>query len=231
MFTSAADVFRKRQAIGDLRAYVRAASDITWLRVAAGLPASSAEPAARAYHRITEGQGCRFRFPRDRDSHVAILLAAALPEDDFPAFLLSTAILLADLLQDSESPDNLFWNWEAFHQQYALADPPVRAALHCGFRAASQAGILSPDPPLPGAACLTLDRASVLEVLAAAGETRLARAVFAEVPAEEAGARWDDASSARLSAAQATGFRYLAERPEGMAPVSPAGAPVVPWSL
>ncbi|MBT8413913.1 MAG: hypothetical protein KJO30_06225 [Boseongicola sp.] len=225
MFMSSADVFRTRQAIGDLRSLIRRTPEETRLRMIAGFP-SSAGNGDDVLDRII-ADGVRFRHPEDFEVHTSVLLAAAMPDDDFPVFVLATALVLTDILQADDPPDTLFWNWNAFHAQYALADPPLRAALMNGFRVAELAGRIELDPPVKLADCLTVSRDGVLSELDGSGERALIAAILSEVDAKEAGVLWSRADT--VSGPAVTGFRYLCERPEGLVPGDPSSAALIPW--
>ena len=225
MFTSSADVFRTRQALGDLRMFVRRTPEDTQARLTAGFP-SSAGSGADILARIF-ADGVKFRHPHDFEVHTSVLLAAAMPDDDFPVFLFATALVLSDMLQADDPPDALFWNWNAFHAQYALADAPARAALMNGFKVAELAGRIELDPALEAAACLTRSRDAVLAALDGTGERALIAAILSEASAENAGRLW--ASAETVSGPALDGFRYLYERGEGLAPQSAASAALIPF--
>ncbi|NNL18695.1 MAG: hypothetical protein HKP37_08155 [Boseongicola sp.] len=225
MFTSSADVFRTRQALGDLRSMIRRTPEDTQARMVAGFPSSAGDGAA-VLARIF-GDGVRFRHPDDFEVHTSVLLAAALPDDDFPAFVFATAIILCDVLQADDPPDALFWNWNSFHEQYAVADAPVRAALMNGFKMAELGGRIELDPALEAAWCLTQSRDGVLAALDGSGERALTAAILSEANATEAGRLWSGAET--VSGPALAGFRYLYERPEGLAPQSAASAPLIPF--
>ncbi len=159
--------------------------------------------------------------------HTSVLLAAALPDDDFPVFLYATALALTDMLQADDPPDTLYWNWEAFHAQYALADGPVRAALMNGFRVAEMAGRVELEPALDASQCLTATREQVLSMLDGSGERALTAAILADVDAVAAGRLWSVVES--VSSPALAAFRYLYERRDGLAPPAPEGAPIIPW--
>jgi len=225
MFMSSADVFRTRQALGDLRSFIRHTPEETKVRLIAGFP-SSAGNGAHVLDRIV-ADGTKFRHPGDLEVHTSVLLAAALPDDDFPVFLFATALLLTDMLQADDPPDPLYWNWNTFHAQYTLADPPMRAALMNGFKVAELAGRVELEPSQDADQCLTMTRATVLSVLDGSGERSLTSAILAEVDATEAGRLWslvDTVSRPALGA-----FRYLYERPEGLAPPAPSSAALIPF--
>lgn len=225
MFTSSAAVFRTRQAIADLRSLIRRTPEETRSRLIAGFP-SSAGDCDGILDRIV-ADGVRFRHPDDFEVHTSVLLAAALPDDDFPVFVLATALVLTDILQADDPPDTLFWNWNAFHAQYALADAPVRAALMNGFRVAELAGRIELDPPLSPEDCLTVSRDAVLSELDGSGERALIAAILSDVDARQAGLLWSRADT--VSGSAVTAFRYLCEREEGLAPPDPSSAALIPW--
>jgi sugar/nucleoside kinase (ribokinase family) len=226
MFTSSADVFRTRQAIGDLRSLIRHTPEETRSRLIAGFP-TSVEDGDRMIERIV-ADGVRFRHPDDFEVHTSVLLAAALPDEDFPTFIFATALALSDMLQADDPPDTLFWNWNAFQAQYVLADPPLRAALMNGFRVAELAGRVELDPALKHVDCLRVSRDAVLSVLDGSGERALMAAILSEVDAREAGRLWSAVDT--VSGPAVTAFRYLCEREEGLAPPDATSAALIPWS-
>ena len=147
MFMSIAVGFRTLQSIHDLVALARRMPETTLLRLSAGTPASAmtADAAREAFLALVHRDGCRIPAGRTDSLHETILLAASLPDDDFDAFVLSTAILLADRLQGGSGPDDLAWHWDAFADHYVLAEPPQRATLLLGFHAMVETGQLPPD--------------------------------------------------------------------------------------
>ena len=221
MFTSIADVFRIRQALRDLTEAVRINQDAV-LR----LGTTGAEKDAIA--RIVEA-GCRIDMPGDNRAFTQLLLAAAMPEDDYPAFIAATAILLTDRLRSGGGTDDLYWNWKAFRDHYRLADPPVRAALMNGFRMAEEMGLVNLDTGPNASDCLTRTPEDVLSMLEGSGLDDLLRAIETETPADEAGALWAETDTGTLSWQALTGFRYLYERPASMAPEHPESAALIPW--
>ena len=225
MFTSSADVFRTRQALGDLRSLIRRTPEDTRMRMIAGFPSSAGNGGAVLARILADG--ARFRHPDDFEIHTSVLLAAAMPDDDFPLFLLATALVLTDMLQADDPPDTLYWNWNSFYAQYVLADAPVRAALMNGFRVAELGGRVELDPPLQTAACLTRSRDSVLAELDGSGERALIAVILSEAGATEAGRLWSGVEA--VSGPALAGFRYLYERGEGLAPQSASSAPLIPF--
>lgn len=220
MFTSAAEVFRKRQALRDLSEVIRA-------NQSAVERLGTTEDTGRAVAELAR-QGGRFDLGDGR-LYTELLLAAAMPEDDFPCFTAATAILLRHRLEGGAG-DDLFWNWEAFRDHYMLADAPVRAALMNGFRTAAAAGRTllenGPEPP----ECLTRSPEDVLPGLDREGRTDIARAIRDAVSAEEAGRLWTGHAGRTLSWSELSGFRCLYERPASMAPDAPEAVALIPWS-
>lgn len=223
MFTSTADVFRTRQALRDLL-------DVVHLYREAILRPGMTGAERAAIEKIVS-RNCRIVAADDERAYSEIRLAAAMPDEDFGVFIGSTAILLADRLQQGCGSDNLFWNWDAFRDHYMLADPPVRAALMNAFRLGDQLGRVSVSEPPDETTCLTLGRGDVVASLFTAGATDLARMVKQGVTADEAGDMWaalsnGDKKQWHLLAA----FRYLYERAESLSPPSPDEADLIPWS-
>lgn len=206
-----ADVFRIRQALGDLRAETRAVSSDVLARIAGN--GGNLDP-LELVRRVAEDE-LAFTLPRDEDLVFAVLLAAALPDDDFPAFAHATVLLLIDRLSAGGSRDDLYWNWDAFADQYRLAEAQTRAAIMGGFRALTLSrGLWLSNPPTERD-CLTLidDRPDE-----------------AALSAEDAGALWQARSrqDAPLTREERRVFRFLVEREAGMAPSDPEAAPLVP---
>ncbi len=148
----------------------------------------------------------------------ALKLAAALPDDDFPAFVLATVIALADVLQRDSVDDDLFWNWDAFHAHYGLVDADARAVLMNGFRVIDRTGLTRLDPPPDAGMCYTHSFADVTRALEGSSSNRLVQAIHEDISPEDAGDLWENADKVLLSTGETMAFRYLAERPKGMAP-------------
>jgi len=126
--------------------------------------------------------GTKFRHPDDFEVDTSILLAAALL-----VFLFATALVLTDMPQADDPPDTLYWNWEAFHAQYALVCPSLRAALMKAFKVAELAGRIDLGPAQEPAKCLKMTREAVLTLLDGSGERSLTSAILAGADATEAG--------------------------------------------
>jgi hypothetical protein len=225
MFTSAADVFRTRQIRFDLAAHIAVNG-----QRALGRMSSGPESLARLRH-VLDGQGGRFSFPDDLDVYGEVLLAAALPDDDFPAFTCGTALLLLDRLGDGDGEDDLYWNWDAFSDYYRLADPQIRATLLNAFRHGVMTGKLSVSSMPEPSDCFTRPPKRVLPALRAGGHNELVTAIEEDASPESAGALWLRMAQHEPAAAALVGIRYLFERPESLAPVSPETAPLIRWSI
>lgn len=159
-------------------------------------------------------RGPTFVLPRDEGMLSALVLFAAMPDDDFPAFLFATALLIADRLHFGAGRDDLYWNWDAFADHYRLADDVRRAAIMGGFRAlALTRGLELSDPPG--------ERDCLTEPEIALGDPP---------DAEDAGRLWSRTvrQPGALTSEQKSHFRFLVERDIGMAPPDPETCPVVP---
>ena len=193
--------------------------------------AEGAEERLAQIDRVVDQQGARFQMPGDVDVQEVARLAAALPSDDYPAFTFSTALLLADRLQFGGSDDDLYWNWESFHPEFALADPPVRAALMNAFRFGAASGRIQIDGHPEPDDCLTLSREEVRTVLESSGRADLLVFLKSDPDADDAGDVWTKASGVPLQRADARAFRYLYERPISITPTRAGDAPLLPWSV
>ncbi len=219
MVMSSAEVFRTRQAVHDL---VKAAGLHREAIQHLGIAGADSDIIST----ITV-QG-RIASEHDLTVHSSFLLAAAMPEADFGAFIGATAILLANRLQDGKGEEDLFQNWDAFHGHYMLADPPVRAAIMNGFRLAHDRRLVKLTSPPTEEQCLTFGRGDVVATLHTSGQNDLFAAVRDNVSPEQAGMIWN-ASPMFQSWQRLVGFRFLYERPASMAPPDPENAPLVPW--
>ena len=221
MFTSSADVFRTRQAVHDLREVVHLNRNAVKRIGASGADSAMIEAIVQNGARIPENKS---------RAYSSILLAAAMPDEDFNGFIASTAILLADRLQNGGGEDDLFWNYEAFRDHYGLADAPVRAAIMNGFRVAHQSGrcMLPAEPD--NYMCQTRRRQDVLHLLRAEGFEVLEKAIESDVGADIAGDLWTEVMDRELSLPELAGYRYLYERPRSMAPADPGRAILIPWA-
>ena len=221
MFTSSADVFRTRQAIRDLIDVVRSHRH-------AMLRLGGTKAGETALIQIISLNG-RITQTDDRIYRL-ILLAAALPDDDFPCFVTATALLLANRLQDSYGTDDLYWNWDAFRDHYRLADPPVRAALMNGYRTLSDKGRLSLDHAPASEDCLSRAKEDVVALLDRGDEFELLSSIQGGISPSDAGRLWQVAVQKDLSWLALMGFRYLYERPRSIDPQNPQDVKLIPWT-
>ncbi|MEQ9036904.1 MAG: hypothetical protein RIE24_00935 [Silicimonas sp.] len=225
MFKSSADVFRIRQVVSDLTTYIATEGWNALTRVSTG----KAEFAHLCS--VFERQGGCFVLPDDHKVYGDVLLAAALPDDDFPAFTCATAFLLLDRIQLGGGDDSLYWNWDAFSDHYRLSDPAVRALLLNGFRTAARTGLVSISSLPTPAECFTEAPEAVLGALREEGHERLISAIADEAVPRAAGEVWIELSENLPSKAVLAGVRHLYERPQSIEPASPEIAPLIPWSL
>lgn len=221
MFTSSAEVFRTRQAVRDLAEAVGQHREAVQ---ALGITGAD-------QHFLSQSivNGCRIDITDNKHVLSALLLAAALPDEHFSAFIGSTALLLADCLQSDTGLIELKWSWEAFHDHYRLAGPPVRTALMNGFRLLAEKEQIELVQPPEAQDCLTYGAEDILDTLSSVGAQELGDAVRADVSAADAGRLWWNVNPARPNWQMLAGFRYLYERPLSMSPTEPETAPLIPW--
>ncbi len=221
MFTSTADVFRTRQAVRDLLEVVHTHRNAVDRLGATGTDRSE-------ILEITKS-GCLIADTGSR-AFSSILLAAAMPDEDFNSFIVATVILLADRLQGGAGQDDLYWNYDAFKDHYSLADPPIRAAVMNGFRLGHQLDFVKlPETPSPES-CLTRQKSDVLQILGANGDKLLMEMVQREASAKTAGAGWTSAVNRPLSLSAKVAYRYLYERPLSIVPDRSGEVPLIPWA-
>ena len=165
MLTSTAECFRTRQALHDLQHVVASAPAKAVKRLSEGSLAGATTGSEHPVVQFLSDGTLRFKLPDDDDIYSTLLLAAVLPDHDFGAFVLATASLLADRLQQGDGRDDLFWNWDAFNQHYRLADPTDRAALLNAFRHADTIQSVKLGTVWSGADCTTQNASAVLEAL------------------------------------------------------------------
>lgn len=129
MSKSFADGFRTLQAVRDLRVLAALAPVEARARIAAGIPDGWMAPAEAqaALAALAEG---RPLDPTVREETLSgVRLAAALPNDDFPAFLTANMILLADVLEGRDGADDIVASWQVFRGFYRVAAAVERAAI------------------------------------------------------------------------------------------------------
>ena len=149
--------FTTLQVISDLQsAAVAAFSDLS----------NAASPAIEPQLRtLVFEQECKLTVSQAEGLHSELMMLASMPDQDHPAFMAATIILLLDRLQFGAGDDDLFWNWNAFESQYRDAVSPVRAAVMNGFRCAHSLGLVQLDA-LPKAADLrTYDESDLRRLL------------------------------------------------------------------
>lgn len=240
MFARDLTDFRQRQAIADLRHKARALPGVGIRRIGAGMGLRSA--AGATLHKHLEGY-FNGKIPvtnlkRDRVVYGAMLMASALPDDDFEPFVAATVILLLERLSSPGKADDGFWNWSRLAPHYRLAPASTRAAIMNGFRQASRQGRISLKDGPSAADCLTAPREAVLSDLSQAPDHPLLRlvreAVHADPDAVQAGALWAEIHRdvANLPDAQRRaaeiGVRYLYERPASIEPPPDRDVAVLP---
>ena len=164
MSTSPKDLvgFRTLQAIHDLRHLCCLATDETLQRIGAGISNGSGEAKLRG---LIFEQGCKLTEEDAKSLHTALLLAATMPEDDHAAFVVSTAVLLADRLQYGAGQDDLYWHWDAFQSYYDLVEPAGRAAILQGYLRAHRDDRVNLSDPPHAAFCTTLETKTALSRL------------------------------------------------------------------
>lgn len=219
MFKSSANVFRTRQAIGDLLQVVHLHRNAVSRIGASSADTSSLEEIIKKGGVIPAAK---------RKAYSSILLSAALPDDDFNAFVVATALLLADRLQGGGG-DDLYWNFEAFREHYLIADAPVRAAIMNGFRTLQLTGQGSVSAPLHAQTCFTRQEEDVYLILQSEAANELADIIRADPNPSEAGALWRSQGGESSPFAACVGFRYLYERPESIALSEPETALLIRW--
>lgn len=221
MFMSSADVFRTRQAVADLLQVVHLHRNAVLRIGASGADRDSLERIVQNSAIIPDEKG---------RSYTSILLAAALPDEDFNAFILSTAILLADRLQSGGGDEDLYWNFDAFHDHYLLADAPVRAALMNGFRVAHETGKANLSHVPNEESCLTRSEKDVVQILRSEKSDNLV-GMLATIPTPaQAGSLWFQAADTDLNFAELVAYRFLYERDGSMDLQQADTAALIPWT-
>ncbi|MEM8802412.1 MAG: hypothetical protein AAGF55_07735 [Pseudomonadota bacterium] len=220
MFTSSANVFRIRQVVCDLVVAVGMHREALQRL---GITGSDRESITRI---TADG---RIDPEAHRNTVSNLLLAAAMPDEDFASFVGATLVLLSDKLQGGDGEDDLANNWLAFRQHYLLCDPPVRAALMNGFRLAENLGLVALKSPPEDQECMTYSRGDVVTTVQSVGLHELGVAIRKNALANEVGAMWQHTSEDQKSWQLLMGFRYLFERAESLQPPVPQEAALIPW--
>jgi hypothetical protein len=241
MSTSDTGAFRLRQAVADLNRQKLLFPLATVRRIGAGIGIRSAgrPDLQRRLEWHFSGKVPTPVLRRDSLVHGALLMASALPEDDFDSFLAATVLLLLERLTGDNGQDDGFWNWRRLAPHYRLAGPALRAAVMCGFREGRRTGrIALPDGP-GDKDCLSAPRDAVIADLSQNRPaypllSLIERSVRAEVSARDAGDLWATQHHvlARLPDgprhAALAGFRFLYERPASMEPSPGTNPPAIP---
>jgi hypothetical protein len=165
MFTSDFGEFRRKQAIADLRHHTRSFPLATVRRIGAGIDAR--REGANLQQRLEwyfRGKLPLSNLRSDAPASGAVLMASALPDEDFESFLAATVLLVLERLTSENGPDDGFWTWRRLAPHYRLAGPSVRAAIMCGFREARRfARIALDEGPEPGD-CMSASRDETLAI-------------------------------------------------------------------
>ncbi len=230
--------FRHMQAIADLRHHARAFPLASVRRIGAGIgtrtDGGTLQQRLEWYFR---GQLPLSSLRSDPRTFGAVLMASALPEEDFDCFVAATVLLVLERLTSRNGPDEAFWKWRRLAPHFRLAPPSIRAAIMCGFREAGLLGrIRLGEAPAP-ADCLTAPREDTLAALVANDHPVLglvAVAVNDNHPPASAGTLWlaqhravDTLSDDHRRAAH-RGFRHLYERPESIRLDAATRVPAIP---
>jgi uncharacterized membrane protein YeaQ/YmgE (transglycosylase-associated protein family) len=237
MFTSDFGEFRRMQAIADLRHQTRSFPLAAVRRVGAGIGVRSEH--VNVQQRLEwyfRGKLPLSNLRSDRPAFGAVLMASALPDEDFESFLAATVLLVLERLTSENGPDDGFWTWRRLAPHYRLAAPTVRAAIMCGFREARRLERIALIEGPVRADCLTTPQDEILAALSADDPliASVREAVLEDQDPAAVGDLWlaqhralDTLSDERRRAAH-SGFRHLYERPESIAVAAGSDAPVIP---
>lgn len=220
MFTSSANVFRIRQVVHDLVVAVGMHRNAL-LRL--GVTGADKESITQI---TADG---KIDAEAHRNTISSLLLAAAMPDEDFAAFVGATLMLLSDKLQGGDGEDDLATNWSAFRHHYTLCDPPVRAALMNGFRLADALQLITLKQPPEDGECFTFQRGDVIATVQSVGLHDLGTAIQNDISPAEAGAMWQHTSEDQKNWQLLMGYRLLFERAASLHPPAPEEAPLIPW--
>lgn len=114
--------------------------------------------------------GCQLDPAHAPDLYDALLFGATLPGGDRDVFVLATALLLADRLQQGGGTDDLWHHWDTLRADYNALPPVPRSAILRGYRVAGARGLIALGAPPRGP---TLRSAPLNDVMQ--GLRRLAR--------------------------------------------------------
>lgn len=197
--------FFQFQALCDLRALAARADDAVRARTLSLVPSKLG---VGDLDRLIAGRGCRLDPDDPVDLHDTLLLAATVPTPDRGAFVMATAILLADRLQGGAGTDDLWHHWDTLRDVYETLPAPARSAICRGFYAAHATGRVRLDAPPTGAALASASRDAVAADLFALART-LGEDEIAAVARADYGREQADHEAA---------LRVLLGGPDGMLP-------------
>lgn len=149
--------FRSMQVLSDLQSVASAGYSNLAERMSGKLSSS--------LRRVIFDQECKMTPEDVAGLHAELMMVASMPDQDHPAFMTATAVLLADRLQRGAGEDDLFWNWDAFQDRFREAPSPVRAALMNGFRCAHTLRLVKLDQPPKGRDLRTYDEVDLVRLL------------------------------------------------------------------
>ena len=115
--------------------------------------------------RVVFEQECKMSQADVQMLHAELMMVASMPDQNHPAFMTATIVLLADRLHYGAGEDDLFWNWDAFKDRFREAPSPVRAALMNGFRRADRLGLVTLDKLPKGQDLRTYDETDLARLL------------------------------------------------------------------
>ncbi|AVL53129.1 hypothetical protein CEP88_11280 [Roseobacter denitrificans] len=115
--------------------------------------------------RVVFDQECKMTAADVEALHAELMMVASMPNQNHPAFMTATIILLADRLNYGAGEDDLFWNWSAFRDRFREAPSPVRAALMNGFRRADMLGLVALDQRPKGTDLRTYEETDLTRLL------------------------------------------------------------------
>ena len=243
MSKSFADGFRTLQAIHDLRTLAAFAPAEARARIAAGIPHGWMAPAEAqaALAALAEGRDVE---PEVRVQVLpAVQAAAALPNDDFPAFMFATLVLLQSVLAGQTPVAEIEQHWATFRSYYRTAQAVERAAIAQAMRRIGLAQEVPISMPQTGADRTTASAAALKPLLESCLSRRLApaappdpaavaalliKALQSPSAAQEAATLWAEQGDVFLTAMPEVilaGFRHIYEAWDGF---SPNGAPFIP---
>lgn len=244
MSTSEAECFRTLQAQNDLRTIIASASGETLSRIGSAIPGRRIARDTAPVVVADFADGAALDPGRRRDVLTALRRTAALPQDDFQAFLIAKMILLAEALRTSDDAEPADWHWHAFREHYRVAAAVERAAIVQAIRRIGLVRGETDDLPVtvpdrataPTAALRPLIERHCPRGLAppdpvsVPGLAMRLLAAFDDIDvAEEAAVTWKEHGADLIERAPReilAGFRHLYEMRDGWAPHTRVTLPV-----